>query len=152
MEQPLEALTIDAWVALLRSSQRVLENVEQDLKEAGFPQLVWYDVLWELRTHRTRGLRQSEIAEQMLLTKHNLSRLLDRMEKQELVERLLCEEDGRGKRVHIKKGGIALLKKMSPTYTKSIETHFGTRLSPHDKKALLASLQNLTNRNTPNNP
>ena len=38
-----------AWVALGRVSQSVQCHVEEALKQAGFPELSWYTVLWELK-------------------------------------------------------------------------------------------------------
>ncbi len=143
MDEKLDTTTIDAWAALLRFSRLMLESVESDLKRADLPPLVWYDVLWELRKHQKTGLRQSEISEQMLLAKHNLSRLVDRLESQDLVERIACPDDGRSKSVHIKKGGIELLKRMWPIYETSIEQHFGSQLSVSDKRTLTKTLRNV---------
>ena len=46
------------------------------------------------------GLRQFEIGAAVLLSKYNVSRLLDRLEKEKLLERYVCEEDGRGAHVY----------------------------------------------------
>ena len=36
-----------AWIGLVKAQQHLLDKVEEELKKAGFPQLSWYDILWE---------------------------------------------------------------------------------------------------------
>ena len=90
--------TIQAWVTLHRVHRKLLEQVGVVLKNNEMPPLDWYDVLLELNREESVGLRQYEIGERVLLSKYNLSRLIDRLEKQHLVRRDVCEEDGRGSR------------------------------------------------------
>jgi DNA-binding MarR family transcriptional regulator len=121
--------TIDAWILLNRTHRRLLESVEKALKENGLPSLDWYDVLLELHREKRSGLRQYQIGEQVLLNKHNLSRLIDRLEQNRLVGRYVCEEDGRGNRIHITEAGEAMLKKMWPVYSQAIQQNFGDKLT-----------------------
>lgn len=78
--EPSPAIT-RAWVGLMRAQRVVLAAIEHDLKAAGLPPLGWYDVLLELVRTKEGKLRPFEIEERTLLAQHNLSRLLDRMEK-----------------------------------------------------------------------
>ena len=93
--------TISAWIQLHKSQRMLLEKVEGTLKKDGLPPLDWYDVLLELSREGDSGLRQYQIGDRMLLEKHNLSRLIDRLEKNRLVRRRECIEDGRGNRIEI---------------------------------------------------
>ena len=70
-------------------------------EEGGFPPLAWYDVLLALRRSQDKGLRHLEIEAQLLLAQHNVSRLVDRLERAGLVERRPVAEDGRGQLVMI---------------------------------------------------
>src|SRR3977135_1381041 len=70
--------------------------IEQDLKAGGSPPLAWYDVLLELARAPDGRLRPFEIEKVTLLAQYNLSRLLDRLEKEGLVVRAPCDDDGRG--------------------------------------------------------
>ena len=93
--------TVTAWARLMRAQQSLLARVEADLKKSGLPPLRWYDVLLELNRAGSTGLRQYELGAQLLLSKYNLSRLIDRLQKERLVDRQACAEDGRGARVRI---------------------------------------------------
>lgn len=120
---------VTAWARLLRAQQALLERVEADLKAEGLPPLSWYDVLLELNRVEGGRLRQFEIGEKVLLSKYNLSRLLDRLEEEGLVKRQPCKEDGRGAMVAITAAGRELKKKMWPVYERAIEQHFARHLS-----------------------
>lgn len=142
MGPKLDETTLTAWARLVRAQQVLLERVEGELKKAGLPILRWYDVLLELHRAGSKGLRQFEIGAAVLLNKHNVSRLLDRLEKEKLLERYVCEEDGRGARVQITTAGRKLLKRMWPVYSTAIAEHF----AQHYKKTELKQLAGLLGR------
>jgi DNA-binding MarR family transcriptional regulator len=137
---------IKAWARLMRAQQMLLERVEGDLKRAGLPPLGWYDVLLELSRRDAGRLRQFELGDKVLLSKHNLSRLLDRLENEQLISRQPCEEDRRGAHVVITRQGRALLKKMWPVYENAIGEHFGRLLSGQDAAALANLMQRFTEK------
>src|SRR5215813_9555117 len=97
-EKPCDSVVL-AWTRLVRAEQAVLRAVERDLKEAGFPPLAWYDVLLEL-------------VQKTLLAQYNLSRLLDRLEREGLIRRQTCPDDARGQWVVVTDRGRALQEKM----------------------------------------
>ncbi len=139
MKKIPDEITIDAWARLVRAQQLLLERVEAELKRAGLPPLRWYDVLIEL--HRVpEGLRQFEIGEAVLLNKYNVSRLLDRLEREGLITRHVCESDARGAQVLITGKGNELLKQMWKIYGNAIDEHFGRYLSKKDVSSLSALL------------
>ena len=142
MNSRLDETTVTAWVRLVRAQQVLLERVEAELKKAGLPPLRWYDVLLELHRAGSKGLRQFEIGAAVLLSKHNVSRLLDRLEKEKLLERYVCEEDGRGARVKITTAGRELRRRMWPVYSAAIAEHF----AQHYTKTELRQLAGLLGR------
>ncbi len=124
--------TQQAWIDLHRAHRRLLDRVESVLKRAGLPPLDWYDVLLELRLGAEGGLRQYQLGNRVLLSKHNLSRLIDRLEQGGLVRREACAEDGRGNRIRITAAGKKMLERMWPVYGDAIEASFGTHLSGNE--------------------
>ena len=96
---------VQAWARLTRAQRMILASIEQALKSAGLPPLVWYDVLLELERAGDRGLRPFELEREMLLAQYNLSRLIERIEKAGYAERRACEGDGRGQIFHVGQNG-----------------------------------------------
>ena len=126
-----------AWVAVQRFGRAALERVEGHVESKGFPSLEWYDVLWALE--RLGPVRQRDLAENMLVARYSISRLLDRMEAEGLVERRTCPEDGRGQMVHATEAGAALRKRIwVGAYREAIQSSFSA-LS-EDEAAQLAEL------------
>ena len=135
---------VRAWTRLVRAQQHVLGAVERDLKAAGHPPLAWYDVLLELTRAPQGRLRPFEIEKETLLTQYNLSRLLDRLEKQGLVARAPCEADGRGQWVVVTKAGRALQARMWDVYAQAIQRHVGDKLDHKSAQSLGEWLGRLT--------
>lgn len=135
-----------AWVLLLRSQQVLIDIVETKLKNAGFPPLSWYDLLLELDREPGRGLRQYEIGERVLLNKHNLSRLIDRLEKQALVQRVACDTDGRGNVIKITEKGVQMRKAMWPIYEQAIQEVIANPLTIKQIDSLTEIMDTLLNR------
>jgi DNA-binding MarR family transcriptional regulator len=132
-----------AWAQLVRAEQTVLGRIEAALKAAGHPPLSWYDVLLELSRVEDGRLRPLELERRTLLAQYNASRLIDRMEKAGLVERLPHPEDGRGQLVAITPEGRALQKRMWKVYGPAIAAHVGDKLSRAEALELARLLKKL---------
>ena len=128
-----------SWALLVRAQHAVLSQVEASLKEAGYPPLVWYDMLLELDRDPDRGLRAVELEANMLLPQYGISRLLDRVEKAGYLRREICGADARSRQIHITPEGQALLKKMWPIYRQALDEALGQKLT-HGESVRLAEL------------
>ncbi|MBV9568753.1 MAG: winged helix-turn-helix transcriptional regulator [Hyphomicrobiales bacterium] len=133
-------IVVQAWARLVKAQHKVLGAVEADLKKSGFPPLAWYDVLLALRRSQGAGLRHLEIEAELLLAQHNVSRLVDRLEKAGLVERRPVAEDGRGQLVKLTPSGRDLLRRMWPAYRGAIARHVGRKLGGDAQARSLADL------------
>jgi DNA-binding MarR family transcriptional regulator len=132
--------TVQSWARLVRAQQLLLERVEADLKQVCLPPLRWYDVLLELHRSEPDGLRQYEVGEAVLLNKYNVSRLLDRLEREGLIDRYVCESDGRGAQVRITTSGKDLLKRMWRVYGIAITEHFARHFTQSELSRLAVLL------------
>jgi DNA-binding MarR family transcriptional regulator len=134
-ENPSETV-IRVWARLMKAQRLTLASVERELKAAGLPPLVWYDVLLEVERAGRAGLRPFELERAMLLAQYNLSRLVDRIERAGFVERRACEDDGRGHLLAITERGKAIRRKMWPIYAQAVEAAVGKRLSAKQAETL----------------
>lgn len=141
-EQPTPAVT-QAWIGLVRAQRRVLSAIEADFKKAGLPSLGWYDVLWELVQAQDGKLRPFEIEARTLLAQYNLSRLIDRLEREGLVRREAFDADGRGRWVVVTDVGRAMRERMWQVYSGSIEAHVGAKLNADEARELALLLAKL---------
>lgn len=124
MGKSLESSKGSTWALFLTAHAVLVEQIELRLAAAGLPSLAWYDVLWALERAGARRLRMSELAEMTVITRSNLTRLVDRLEDAGLVERVRAEEDRRGAFAVVTAEGRALRKKMWPVYAAAIQALF----------------------------
>ena len=134
---------VKAWARLIRAREALVGAIEGDLKAAKLAPLAWYDVLLELSRAKSGRLRPFEIEKETLLAQYNLSRLLDRLEKEGLIRREPCAEDARGQWVVITDKGKALQARTWKVYARSIQQRLGEKLDEKSAGALAALLGRL---------
>ncbi len=88
-------------------------------------------------------IRQYEIGEKVLLSKYNVSRLVDRLEAAGHVTRAACPEDRRGSLVVLTHTGRRLVQKMWSVYAAAIERHFASRLTSGELRQMTALMDKL---------
>jgi MarR family transcriptional regulator, 2-MHQ and catechol-resistance regulon repressor len=100
-----------------------------------------FEVLLRLARSPGRRLRMSDLAAQTLLTTSGITRVVDRLERDKLVERIACDTDRRGSFAGITKAGLARLNEVLPGHLELIERWFTSQLTPTELESLLASLR-----------
>lgn len=131
---------VNAWRALLLSHARVLAAIEGDLAREGQIPLTWYDVLLELNAAPDRHLRMADLADRVVLSRTRVSRLVDELQAEGLVDRQPCPDDGRATWATITPAGRDALRRAAPHYLASIERHFTSLLTDRDRNVVTAAL------------
>src|SRR5689334_4863692 len=85
-----------AWRSFLRTHSQLARRLEQQLQAHGKIALGSYDVLVQLAEAPGNRLRMSELAEAVLLSRSGLTRLVDRLQRDGLVQREPDPDDARG--------------------------------------------------------
>ncbi len=137
------AAVMEAWAGLVRTQRTLLDKVEDNLKRAGLPPLDWYHVLHEVDRSPKGMMRQAGVQSRTQLAQYNVCRLVDRLEREGLVERHPCREDGRNNVLLITAKGRALRRQMWPAYAAAVAEHFGARLSCKEAEQLAGLLAKL---------
>jgi DNA-binding MarR family transcriptional regulator len=138
-----------AWARFVTAQAMLLERIEAAFAQAGLPPLAWYDVLWILENAEAgelRGrLRMADLARRAVVSRSNVTRLTDRMEKAGLVARSDCPVDGRGTVCELTAKGRALRAKMWPVYKKQIDNLFGKHLGAREAESLATTFETMIN-------
>lgn len=134
-----------AWARFVTAQAMLLERIEAAFSAAGLPPLAWYDVLWILENAEGGRLRPAELARRAVVSRSNVTRLTDRLEKEGLVARRECAEDGRGTVCELTPKGRALRARMWPVYRGQIDRLFGRHLGPREAGDLAATLETIIN-------
>jgi DNA-binding MarR family transcriptional regulator len=138
MTPTLPETHLDAWRKYYVSFWRVFAAIEADLVAAGLPSLSWYDALYELYTAPDRQLRMNELARSALLSRSGLTRLVDKLEKEKLLERRACAEDGRVQYARLTDKGVEVLRKIWPVYRAGIASYFAAHVGESEAKQMAA--------------
>ena len=99
------------FVAILKTADSLSQDAEQVIKSAGLT-ATQYNVLRILRGAEPDGLLCRGIAERMISRDPDMTRLLDRLEKQGWISRERQQDDRRVIIARITAGGLKLLKKL----------------------------------------
>lgn len=138
-----------AWRALLLAQNAVLRAIDTDLAQAGAVPLHVYDVLLELNAAPDRRLRMKELASRTVLTRSRVSKLVDELAGDGLVERCADTSDRRGSLVALTSTGRRALKKGAPVYLGGIARHFTAHLTSDDAATVVAALQRIVEAHQP---
>lgn len=120
---------LEAWRRYYVSFWRIFAAIEAELQAAGLPSLSWYDALYELYLAPDHHLRMSELARSALLSRSGLTRLVDKLEREKLLERKSCPKDGRVQHAVLTPKGVEMLRKIWPIYRAGIAQHFAAHLT-----------------------
>jgi DNA-binding MarR family transcriptional regulator len=131
-----------AWRSLLRAHSHATRVLEAELENAHGLLLAAYDVLVQLSESPAGALRMSELAQAVLLSRSGLTRLVDRLERDGLVERRSCPSDARGTLATLTEAGRNRLREASGTHLRGVARH----VLSHFDAAELDTLGNLLSR------
>ena len=132
-----------AWARFVVAQALLFERIEAAFAAAGLPELAWYDILWVLEGAGDGRLRMHDLARQAVVSRSNVTRLTDRMEKAGLVARAGCPEDGRGTVCELTARGRALRAKMWPVYRRQIDTLFGRHLGVREAEMISTAFERI---------
>ena len=129
------------WVLFLTAHAVLIEQIENRLAEAGLPALDWYDALWALDRAPGGKRRMHELAGYMVISRSNVTRLMDRLETAGLVARERMSEDKRGAFAVLTDEGKKMRRKMWTIYANAIDELFEQHLTAKEKIAMAQSLR-----------
>ena len=134
---------IQTWVALLRAHATSIRRFNAELVGEHGLTLNDYEVLLRLSRAEGRRLRRVDLAEQVLLTPSGITRLLEGLEAEGLVERESCPSDLRVTYARLTENGAQRLQAASCAHVASIKALFEEHLDENEITALADTLDKL---------
>lgn len=131
----------EAWGTLARTHAAISERLQEALAQADFPPLPWYEVLATVSEAPEQRLKMGELAEQLVITRGGLTKLVDRLVKAGLLERTFCETDRRVSYATLTKAGAELLDEMRPIVIAELKVAFAAKLSVAEANELRETLE-----------
>src|SRR3954468_7710469 len=127
---------MDAWHAFIHAHTRVVRKLEAELEAEQGLTLPAYEVLAHLSETPDGRLRMSDLATYAVLTPSGLTRLVDKLVRDGLVERGRGAGDARVVYAVLTPAGLARLKTAYPTHLRGVRSHLVDRLDATQLKAI----------------
>jgi len=120
-----------------------LNQRETMVSTPGSPPIHSFDILIRLARSEGGQLRMSELASQASLTPSGLTRAVDRLERQGLVERHVCPEDRRGSFAHLTPAGQDLMAATLPDHIAQVESVLDELFTPEEEAQFTSTLRRI---------
>jgi DNA-binding MarR family transcriptional regulator len=125
-----------AWRGLLRVHSALVKALDAELLAGHELPLTSYEVLINLQAAPDRRRRMAELADGVLLSRSGMTRLVDRLEREGLLERDPCADDGRGTYAVLTDKGDELLGRARRTHLDGVRERFLTHFEPDELRLL----------------
>jgi DNA-binding MarR family transcriptional regulator len=132
----LTAEELGAWRGLLRVHSALVKALDAELLAGHDLPLTSYEVLINLQAAPGRRRRMAELAEGVLLSRSGMTRLVDRLERDGLLERDACVSDGRGTFAVLTDKGEAMLSEARRTHLDGVRERFLRHFSREELEEL----------------
>jgi DNA-binding MarR family transcriptional regulator len=141
-----EALTLGelrAWRGLLRAHACLAKRLDAELERAHRLPLSSYEVLHRLQEASGERMRMCDLAEQAQLSRSGLTRLVDRLERDGLLERCSCTHDARGSYACLTVSGRERVEEARVTHLAAVREHFFSRFAESELSGLADMLERI---------
>lgn len=135
-------LAAETWESLFRAQVAVMRRLQSGPAFRDLP-VNEYDVLFTLSRCPSGWLRQNELNDNVLLSQSSLSRLVERLEKRGLVERMPAPDDRRGVLVKLTDEGAQLQKQIGREHVREIAQLVAPALTAAEQRELLRLTEKL---------
>jgi DNA-binding MarR family transcriptional regulator len=132
----LTAEELAAWRGLLRVHTALVKALDAELLAEHELPLSSYEVLINLQAAPDRRRRMAELADSVLLSRSGMTRLVDRLERDGLLERDTCSADGRGTFAVLTDRGEELLARARRTHLDGVRQRFLRHFTPEQLREL----------------
>jgi DNA-binding MarR family transcriptional regulator len=134
---------VTAFISLLRAHAALTRDLSAKLTIEHGLTLSDFEVLLRLSRAPERRMRRVDLAEQVLLSASGVTRLLDGLERQGLVERAACSADRRVVYAVLTEAGLERLRAAAETHFAQIDAILDARFDADEMAQLTALLDRL---------
>jgi DNA-binding MarR family transcriptional regulator len=135
----LDDRELRAWRGMLRTHATLTKALDAELEAAHGLPLSSYEVLLHLGDADGRRMRMSDLADSVILSRSGLTRLVDRMEREGLIERQSCPSDARGSFATLTAAGRRKLTAARATHLAGVRSMFLDHFTPEEQEVLGAA-------------
>jgi DNA-binding MarR family transcriptional regulator len=115
---------LEPWRAFVQAHARITRKLDEELRAEHDLSLAEYDALLSIADTPDRRIRMRQLADKVILSKSGVTRLIDRLVEDGLVERCAASDDARGAEAVLTEAGLDRLRRASRTHLRGVAEHF----------------------------
>ncbi len=132
-----------AWRAIMVTHGRITPLLDDELRAGTDLDLQTYDALLHTYEAGRPGIRMSDLAQNVVLSKSGLTTLVDRLQERGLLQRIPDPHDRRVTRLTLTDRGIEIFKAAAKVHLAGIQRHFIDRLADEEAKVIAEVLERI---------
>jgi DNA-binding MarR family transcriptional regulator len=134
-------IRLQAWRAILETYATLLPLFDAELRESVHLEVPTYDALLHAYEAGSSGIRMTDLAQKVVLTKSGLTARVDRLERQGLLQRVPDPNDRRATRITLTDRGTAVFREAAFSHMADIARHFSRLISVEEAQVIVAALE-----------
>ncbi len=139
----LDGIALEGWRSYLQSHAAIVRELDAELIAQHGMTTRDYEVLLYLAQSEEQKLPMSALSERTMLTRSGITRLIDGLVGEGLIERVSCPSDARVSYARLTLAGYRKLKQAGCTHVASIERLFLAHFTPAELEQLAGLLARL---------
>ena len=138
-----------AWQALLHAHHDVVRKLDAELRTEHGLSFDAYDVLLRLASAPDRALKMTELAKRVMAPPSTVTRRVDRLVQQGLIERERVGHDSRVMLARLTDAGHQLLRRAAQTHLRGVREHCTGRLTDQQLNDVATALEVISGPHEP---
>ncbi|WP_246018631.1 MarR family winged helix-turn-helix transcriptional regulator [Saccharothrix australiensis] len=125
-----------AWRNYVVGASMLAERLHRELQDRHGVSLADYELLVRLSEQHGGRMRMSQLADEVASSKSRVSHQVARMEREGLLRRRECPEDGRGVFAELTEEGVRTLEGSAPTHVDGVRAHMIDLLTREEQEVV----------------
>lgn len=134
------------WRSFLGGTTVLMERLDRDLRSAHGLSMPEYEILVRLSEAPGRSIRMAELADAVAHSRSRVTHTIARLEREGIVVRGQCVDDGRGVSAVLTDHGFAVLEAAAHTHVQGVHDYLIAGAADGDLEALGRVMQNMLER------
>jgi DNA-binding MarR family transcriptional regulator len=124
------------WRSFLGGTTVLMDRLDRDLRAAHGLSMPEYEILVRLSEAPNRSIRMAELADAVAHSRSRVTHTIARLERENIVVRGQCSDDGRGVSAVLTDHGFSILERAAHTHVTGVHTYLIENADPDDLAAV----------------
>jgi len=124
------------WRAFLGGTTVLMDRLDRDLRGQHGLSMPEYEILVRLSEAPNRSIRMAELADAVSHSRSRVTHTIARLEREGIVQRGQCSDDGRGVSAILTDHGFSVLEEAAHTHVRGVNDYLIENADPEDLKAV----------------